>query len=127
MRYLIDTHTFLWFIEDSPQLSVDAKSLLESDADMLLSVASLWEIAIKVSIGKLSLPDVYERFIPQQIAVNDIEVLPISVAHLSVVAGLPFHHRDPFDRLIIAQSTVEQMSIISIDGAFDAYTVKRLW
>ncbi len=127
MRYLIDTHTFLWFIENSPQLSAGAKNLLESDVDVLLSVASLWEIAIKVSIGKLSLPDAYERFTPQQIAANDIEVLPIKVEHLSVVAALPFHHRDPFDRLIIAQAMVEKIEIISVDGKFDAYPVKRWW
>lgn len=127
MRYLIDTHTFLWFINDNPQLTADVKNLLESDVDVLLSVASLWEIAIKVSLGKLSLPDVYERFMPQQIAVNDIDVLPISVEHLSIVATLPFHHRDPFDRLIIAQAIVEQVEIISVDGKFDAYPVKRLW
>ncbi len=127
MRYLIDTHTFLWFIENSPQLSAGAKNLLESDVDVLLSVASLWEIAIKVSIGKLSLPDAYERFTPQQIAAYDIEVLPIKVEHLSVVAALPFHHRDPFDRLIIAQAMVEKIEIISVDGKFDAYPVKRWW
>ena len=127
MRCLIDTHTFLWFIEDSPQLSAGAKNLLESDVDVLLSVASLWEIAIKVSIGKLSVPDAYERFIPQQVAANDIEVLPISVAHLSVVAALPFHHRDPFDRLIIAQGMAEKVEIVSGDGEFDAYPIKRFW
>ncbi len=127
MRFLIDTHTFLWFIEDSLHLSADAKKLLESDVDILLSVASLWEIAIKVSIGKLSLPDAYETFIPQQIATNDIEILPISVAHLSIVAGLPFHHRDPFDRLIIAQGIVEKIEIISINGKFDDYPIKRMW
>ena len=79
MRCLIDTHTFLWFIDDSPQLSVDAKNLLESETDIILSVASLWEIAIKVSIGKLRLPDAYDKFIPDQVAANDIEVLPISL------------------------------------------------
>jgi len=127
MRCLIDTHTFLWFIDDSPQLSVDAKNLLESETDIILSVASLWEIAIKVSIGKLRLPDAYDKFIPDQVAANDIEVLPISLGHLSVVATLPFHHREPFDRLIIAQGMVEKMEIISVDGVFDAYPIKRLW
>ena len=127
MRFLIDTHTFLWFIEDSPQLSVEAKNLLESDADILLSVASLWEMAIKVSISKLSLPDAYDSFIPQQVAANDIEILPISLAHLGIVATLPFHHRDPFDRLIIAQGMVEKIEIISTDAVFDTYPIKRLW
>lgn len=78
MTFLLDTHTFLWFINDSPQLSFDVKNLLESDVDLLLSVASLWEIAIKVSIGKLTLPDTYDKFMPQQVTLNSIEILPIS-------------------------------------------------
>ncbi|NEP59187.1 MAG: type II toxin-antitoxin system VapC family toxin [Symploca sp. SIO2G7] len=127
MKLLLDTHTFLWFINDSPQLSTDAKNLLESEADLLLSVASLWEIAIKVSIGKLSLPDIYDKFIPQQLTVNEIEILPISVAHLAMVATLPLHHRDPFDRLLIAQAMVEQVSIVSIDVVFDSYAVNIIW
>ncbi len=127
MKYLIDTHTFLWFIQDNPQLSVEAKSLLESDVAVLLSVASLWEIAIKVSVGRLSLSDDFEKFISQQIVANDIEVLPIGLQHLSVVAALPFHHRDPFDRLMIAQAMVEQIEIISLDKEFDAYPIKRIW
>jgi PIN domain nuclease of toxin-antitoxin system len=75
--------------------------LIESDVDLLLSVASLWEIAIKTSLGKLTLPDTFDKFIPQQIALNDVEILPINLAHLNVVATLPFHHGDPFDRLLM--------------------------
>ncbi|NWF60748.1 MAG: type II toxin-antitoxin system VapC family toxin [Fischerella sp.] len=127
MKLLIDTHTFLWFINDSPQLSADAKALLESEVDVLLSAASLWEIAIKTSLGKLTLPDPYDKFIPQQVTLNDLEILPISMAHLAVVARLPFHHRDPFDRLLIAQAMVEQVSIVSADAVFDSYTINRTW
>ena len=127
MKLLLDTHTFLWFIDDNPRLSARAKGLLESDADLLLSVASLWEISIKVSIGRLTLAQPYDIFIPQQLTNNAIEILPISSAHLGVVSTLPFHHRDPFDRLIIAQAMIEQLPIVSIDAAFDAYSVKRLW
>ncbi len=127
MTFLLDTHTFLWFINDSPQLSVDAKNLLEADVDLLLSVASLWEIAIKVSIGKLMLPDTYDKFIPQQVTLNNIEILPISMAHLAAVAVLPLHHRDPFDRLLTAQAMVEQVSIVSADVMFDSYPVSRMW
>ncbi len=127
MTFLLDTHTFLWFINDSLQLSVDAKNLLEADVDLFLSVASLWEIAIKVSIGKLTLPDTYEKFIPQQVTLNNIEILPISMAHLAVVAVLPLHHRDPFDRLLVAQAMVEQVSIFSADVMFDSYQVSRIW
>lgn len=127
MKYLLDTHTFLWFVNDSQQLSHEAKDLIESDVDLLLSVASLWEIAIKASLGKLTLPDDYDKFIPQQIALNDVEPLPISLAHLNVVARLPFHHRDPFDRLLVAQAMVENIPIVSADSSFDAYSVNRQW
>lgn len=127
MTFILDTHTFLWFINNSPQLSFSAKNLLESDIDLLLSVASLWEIAIKVSIGKLTLPDTYDKFVPQQVILNNIEILPISMAHIAVVATLPFHHRDPFDRLLVAQAMVEQVSIVSVDVMFDSYLVSRSW
>jgi PIN domain nuclease of toxin-antitoxin system len=127
MRLLIDTHTFLWFIHDDPNLSDQAASLLESDADILLSVASLWEIAIKVNLQKMALPDAYEVFIPQQIQINSIEILPITIAHLNVAVKLPLNHRDPFDRLLISQAIAEQMSIISIDKQFDRYAINRLW
>jgi PIN domain nuclease of toxin-antitoxin system len=127
MKLLLDTHTFLWFIEDNPRLSAQAKTLLESDVDLLLSTASLWELAIKVSIGKLTLAQPYDIFIPQQLTDNDIEVLPISMAHLGVVSTLPFHHGDPFDRLLIAQAMLEQLPIVSIDTTFDAYSIKRFW
>jgi PIN domain nuclease of toxin-antitoxin system len=127
MKLLIDTHTFLWFIHDDPRLSDHAALLLESDADLLLSTASLWEIAIKVNLQKLTLPDPYEIFIPHQIQVNSIEILPIRISHLAVAVKLPLHHRDPFDRLLISQSIAEQISIISIDQKFDSYAVDRLW
>ena len=127
MRLLLDTHTFLWFIYDDPRLSPRAKALLESDADLLLSVGSLWEISIKVSVGKLTLAQPFDIFVPQQLADNDIEMLPISLAHLGIVSKLPFHHRDPFDRLLIAQAMIEQVPIVSADTAFDAYSVARLW
>lgn len=127
MKLLIDTHTFLWFIQDDPNLSSHAVSLLESDADLLLSTASLWELAIKVNLQKLILPDAYETFIPQQIQLNSIEILPIAIAHLAVAAKLPLHHRDPFDRLLISQAIAENVPIISIVKKFDSYAVNRLW
>lgn len=127
MTLLLDTHTFLWFIGDDPQLSPTAGALLEADNAVLLSVASLWEIAIKVSIGKLTLAEPYATFIPQQLARNDIDLLPLRLPHLSTIASLPFHHRDPFDRMLIAQAMVEGVPIISSDGAFDAYGIERVW
>jgi PIN domain nuclease of toxin-antitoxin system len=92
-----------------------------------LSTASLWEIAIKISLGKLALTEPFDVLIPAQLNLNGIELLEISVAHASMVANLPFHHRDPFDRLLIAQAQVEQMTIVSKDDTFDAYGIKRKW
>ena len=127
MKILIDTHTFLWFINDSPELSNNAAELIESDIELVLSVASLWEIAIKVNLNKLTLPEDYKTFIPQQLTLNSIEILPVSLQHLSLVAKLPLHHRDPFDRLIIAQAIAEEIPVISIDRQFDHYDVDRRW
>lgn len=96
MRFLTDTNAFLWFITDSPRLLVKAKALLESrDNERLLSIASVWEIAIKTSLGKLTFRKPLEEFIPEQIAINDFTILDISIAHALQVARLPFHHRDP--------------------------------
>jgi PIN domain nuclease of toxin-antitoxin system len=127
MKILLDTHTFLWFVNDSVQLSLEAKSLLESEVDLYLSIASLWEIAIKVRTGKMTLPKPFDEYLPQQIQLNEIEVLPIDLRHLSVITTLPLHHRDPFDRLLIAQAMVEQAMIVSADVAFDQYGINRSW
>jgi PIN domain nuclease of toxin-antitoxin system len=128
MRLLLDTHAFLWFIMGSSNLSPSARAMIEDEAnESFLSVASLWEMAIKVSLGKLTLSAPFDALIPQQLASNGIELLGIQVAHASVVSALPFHHRDPFDRLIIAQAQVERMPIAGADTAFDAYGVQRLW
>ena len=126
-RLLLDTNAFLYFINNDSALSETAKSLLESEVDLLISAASLWEIAIKFSIGKLSLPDSFGNFIPLQILQNDIEILPVSLPHLERLSVLPFHHKDPFDRLIIAQSMVENLPIVSSDLAFDLYGIGRIW
>lgn len=127
MKLLLDTHTFLWFIGDNPKLSAAAKKLLESDVDLMISAASLWEIAIKVSIGKLTLTQSFQDFIPDQLARNSVKLPAISTAHLVVVSNLPFHHRDPFDRLMVAQAISEQLPIVSVDNKFDLYGAKRLW
>lgn len=128
MRYLLDTHTFLWFINDDPALSPPAKGLIENpDHVFYLSVASLWEIAIKVSLGKLEVPASFSEFILEQLRENNIALLEIKVEHTGVVATLPFHHRDPFDRLIIAQSLSEKLPVIGKDVVFDTYGIQRLW
>lgn len=129
MRHLLlDTHTFLWFTEGDPQLSPLARTLITDSANIkYVSVASLWEIAIKVSLGKLvlsmSLPDLFAVGLEG----NGLLVLPIEKGHILNVGMLPFHHRDPFDRLLAAQCLEEQMSLVSRDVAFDIYGVTRLW
>ncbi|WP_437759599.1 type II toxin-antitoxin system VapC family toxin [Sorangium sp. So ce1389] len=127
MRLLVDTHAFLWFLANDPQLSPLAKSSLEEPTnELVLSVASPWEIAIKVSLGKLSIPGDIETFIKHHMALNDIELLDIRLRHVARVSDLPFHHRDPFDRLMIAQALVEDIPILSQDVVFDAYGIKRI-
>jgi PIN domain nuclease of toxin-antitoxin system len=101
MRFILDTHTFLWYIQDDPKLSIRAATLLENaENEVVLSVASLLEIAIKVSTGKLSIGSPMSQFVAEKIEALDIEQLPILPSHLDILMTLPFHHRDPFDRLI---------------------------
>lgn len=125
---LLDTQAMLWFFWDDPQLSAEAKAAIE-DADhrKLVSVASCWEVAIKVGLGKLELGESSRTFLPREVARNNFELLNITLDHATAVEGLPLHHRDPFDRLLIAQSTVENLRVVGADPAFDAYGIQRLW
>ena len=128
MKLLLDTHTFLWFIGGSDRLSQTARSLIEDrDNQPFLSMASLWEMAIKTSLGKLELSLPLEELIPEQMSLNGIGLLGIHIEHVAAVAQMPFHHRDPFDRLLIAQAQIEELSIVGADGSFDAYAITRLW
>jgi PIN domain nuclease of toxin-antitoxin system len=128
MRYLLDTHNLIWFIGGDTQLSSHARQLIEDEEhELFISIASLWEMAIKVSIGKLKLGQPFDQMFPQQLENNSIEILGITVDHLKLVCQLPFHHRDPFDRLIISQAQVDQLPVISIDTVFDDYGIKREW
>jgi len=128
MRVLLDTNSFLWFISGSNRLSIDAQRFIaDLDNQLVLSLASLWEIAIKISIGKLELLQPFDQLIPQQLKENDIHVMPVELSHLTKILGLPFHHRDPFDRLIIAQALTEGLSVISPDIVFSKYSVKLIW
>ena len=123
---LLDTHTFIWFSENAPNLSVALKEQMESADRVYLSIASLWEIAIKISIGKLTLQSDYAD-IEAQLPAAGILLLPISFADTVRVSNLPFHHRDPFDRILIAQSINHSLVLVSRDEMFDAYAVQRLW
>jgi PIN domain nuclease of toxin-antitoxin system len=126
--YLLDTHTFLWFISGDKQLPQMARQLIEDiDNEMLLSVVSLWEIAIKSSKGKLTLVEPFNELIPREMMANEIQLLPISISALSQLTTLPFHHRDPFDRLIIAQAMAENLVVISGDSEFRQYAIDLIW
>jgi PIN domain nuclease of toxin-antitoxin system len=128
MILLLDSHTFLWFVWDDPRLSVSAKTVIVDPANRkLVSVASCWEIAIKAGIAKLNLGEPSRSFLPREIARNNFDLLPITLDHVCAVETLPLYHRDPFDRLLIAQIQVEGIQIVSADAAFDPYGVTRMW
>lgn len=128
MKLLLDTHTFLWFAFNTPELPAPTRELLEDDAsDLYFSHASVWEMAIKVSIGKLHFSTSVTDLVTKQLQKDDILPLPINYAHLALIETMPLHHKDPFDRLLIAQALAESFTIISIDAAFDPYGVSRLW
>ena len=128
MRALLDTYAFLWFIAGDSRLSMRARQVIEdTETSILLSIASAWEIAIKVSTGKLFLRNSLDRVISQHLQDNVIALLDITVDHTVRLMTLPFHHRDPFDRLLIAQAMIEHMPILSADAAFDAYGIERIW
>ncbi len=127
MKYLLDTHALLWFINDDNSLSEKAKSIIEnSENQILVSIASFWEIAIKRSIGKLDLKQSTEELFKETQNLNFI-LATIDERFIFLIETLPLHHRDPFDRILIAQAIVENLEIISIDEAFDAYPLKRIW
>ena len=128
MRLLLDTHTFIWYVTDNPRLSANVKRLIEDENnEKLVSIASIWEMAIKHSIGRLNFSLPFMEFVRQQLDVTNIGLLEINLNHIEVVASLPLHHRDPFDRMIIAQSMAEQIPVLSVDAIFDAYAIARVW
>lgn len=128
MKYLLDTHSLLWIITGNRILSKKALNIyLNEENDIFFSAASIWELAIKSSLNKINLGMNLDRFVEEHIRGNNIEILYISLPHLFRIEKLPFHHRDPFDRLIIAQALEDNLIIISKDKTFDRYNVKRIW
>lgn len=130
MRFLIDTHAFLWFVLKDPQLSAKGQGLIADPNNVVeFSPASYWEIAIKISIGKYTLNEPFQDFMDREIAANKLNILHVQVKHVAAVASLPFqpNHKDPFDRLLIAQAMVEQIPLVSNEKIFDAYSITRLW
>jgi PIN domain nuclease of toxin-antitoxin system len=128
MRLLLDAHTFLWFVLGDPRLVQTALDQILDPAQVkLVSPASYWEIAIKISLGKYTLNEPYEAFMQRGIFGNGFNILPIEPSHTAALTTLPFHHRDPFDRLLVAQALVEQVPVLSADAVLDAYGITRLW
>ena len=127
MRVLLDTHTFLWGVADDPRLSSGARRAIAKASERFFSAASCWEMAIKVSRGRLELPKPIDQFVPEQLRLNGFTLLHVDLDEVARVATLPFHHRDPFDRLLAAQALTQELAIVSADPVFRRYGVKRVW
>ena len=127
MKLLLDTHAFIWFVENDTNLPVKLRNQIEdTENEIFISIASLWEIAIKVSLGKLDISLTTDQLF-ERIDEEDFLMVNIQASHIRNVQNLPHHHRDLFDRMIIAQADAEKCTIISIDNAFDAYQIPVLW
>ncbi|MEO8356551.1 MAG: type II toxin-antitoxin system VapC family toxin [Chloroflexota bacterium] len=128
MRYLLDTHTFLWWNMDDAQLSPLARELIANgNNEIFLSAASAWEITIKTARGRLTLPEDPTRYVSNRLSLHGFQALPVQIHHAVQVYKLPLHHADPFDRLLIAQSQIESMSLISVDMEIRKYEVEVIW
>ena len=128
MKALLDTHIFLWWITDHPKLSSRARQIIsDGKNELFLSAVSGWEIAIKAQLGRIQIPDKPEVFISEQMVANAIVGLPIQISHAVHVYNLPLHHRDPFDRLLVAQAQLEGLPILTDDPQISQYPVKVIW
>ncbi len=128
MKALLDTHVFLWWLAQPDRLSEHALDILRDKShELYFSAASAWEIAIKMRLGKLTLPDSPSRIIPRQLELDGIETLPVQLSHALHTAALPLHHRDPFDRLLVAQAQLEKLPILTADPIIAVYGVQVIW
>lgn len=128
MRVLIDSHALIWYVDQDNLLSPASHAVISDPTnDLLLSAGSIWEIGIKVGLGKLILTEPFKPWMNQAISDLDVTVVPLTVEYVDVQSNLPRHHGDPFDRLIVAQAIIEQVSIISADANLDAYGITRIW
>jgi PIN domain nuclease of toxin-antitoxin system len=128
VKLLLDTHAFLWWVEGTPALGRRARAAVSNpDNEVFFSIASCWELAIKLSLGKLRLTQRLERFIPEQLTRNGFVLFGVELRHGLRVADLPFHHRDPFDRVLVAQALQDQLAIVSADRVFRKYGVTVVW
>jgi len=128
MTLLLDTHAFLWFVTDDPRLSDRARNLISDAINMVcISPATYWQVAIKVSIGKYPMTVPFERFFRDALDGNDVRILPVELRHAATLTNLPMHHKDPFDRMLIAQAVADRLPIVTVDDAFAAYEVFTLF
>jgi PIN domain nuclease of toxin-antitoxin system len=128
VNVLIDSHVLIWSYFDEQKLNrVAAATLADPANQVLVSAASLWEIAIKISVGKLQLSEPFEDFVQHGVADNGVPIIPIEPRHAAEVIGLPQHHRDPFDRMIVAQALIEKLPVVSSDSVLDKYGIQRIW
>ena len=128
MRLLLDTHTFIWLDNAPDRLSQQVRSAIEDmDNSLLLSMVSIWEIQIKVQLGKLDIQNSVANLVERQLEINEIELLPITLPHIFELSNLPFHHRDPFDRLLISQARVDALALVTNDEDISKYSVNVLW
>jgi PIN domain nuclease of toxin-antitoxin system len=127
MKAILDTHAFLWALAGDARMSRHARDVFAGSADLFLSIASIWEIVIKVQSGKLNFPRPAGPYVLRRLAENRIKPLAISIDHLLAFERLPMHHRDPFDRMLIAQSIEEDWPIITADPKFKQYPLQIIW
>ena len=128
MRLLLDTHAFLWWIADDERLSSRAAALIsDGKNEVFFSAASAWELVVKAGLGRVELPDPIERFVPDQLERNGFQALPIELRHALTISSLPSLHRDPFDRMLVAQAVAEGMTLVSGDRAMKGYPVHVEW
>jgi PIN domain nuclease of toxin-antitoxin system len=128
VKLLLDTHAFLCWVEGTPALARRARAAVSNpENEVLFSIASCWELAIKLSLGKLHLAQRLDRFIPEQLGLNGFSILEIRLPHVVRVADLPFRHRDPFDRLLVAQALEDDLTIVSADRVFKKYGAAVIW
>jgi len=128
MKVLLDTHTFLWWVTDDLKLSSRVRKIIsDGKNELFLSAVSGWEIAIKAQLGRIQIPDKPQTFISEQMVANAIQGLPIQISHAVHIYNLPTHHRDPFDRMLVAQAQLEKLPILTDDPQISQYPVKVIW
>jgi len=127
MKAILDTHAFLWAIAGDTRMSQHARDLFGGPSDLSLSIASIWEIVVKVQLGKLDLPQPAGPYILGKLAENRIKTLAVNLDHLLAFERLPMHHRDPFDRMLIAQSMEEKLPLVTADRVFEKYPIRIIW